>query len=224
MRSPRRPPPRVPIKFAKEDAQISVVLQEYSAIGAEVVATLSSQVATLSFGAATVGLLVASAANLWNEALVSSLILIFGVPLVCFLVLAIHSGEVIRLMRAGLFLHHLENDFNTAFSNHLTENSPPKCEDCFGAQRLLCWEHWGEIRQENDIDKLNRGAIFIVFYALALGFGAIGHAHLPVELLEGAWTAVVRTTSLLMAMISIVWLTYLVRRSISCRRLYDTGE
>jgi hypothetical protein len=96
------------------DRLLEVVMHEYDAIRSEIDHSSTNQVSILSFGAAAVGLLVAAAGTLWtDEPLLAGLLLLFVVPAVGFLALAIHAGEFVRLTRAGLFLYELEECVNS---------------------------------------------------------------------------------------------------------------
>src|SRR4051794_15125193 len=93
------PVPRPAHTFNMDERRhLEIALHEYDAIRAEIHTSLNNQVSVLSFGAATVGLLVAAAAALWDTSgdgsttLVAVLLLLM-VPLVCFLSLAVYLGE-----------------------------------------------------------------------------------------------------------------------------------
>jgi hypothetical protein len=198
----RLPPARVQLKLGHRD--LDLVMHEYDAIRGEVLATLSNQVSTLTFGAATVGLLVAAAAALWNDAeLLSGLLLLFAVPLVCFLTLAIYSGELVRLMRAGLFLNTLENCVNEAKRpDHKVEWPVP--------QAVLIWEQWRSIRSRlGDVDALNRTAIVCVFVLLAGGFMLMGWWRLHTMQAEPGWATPSLVISALVGVGSVAWVGYL---------------
>jgi hypothetical protein len=189
------PPDRVDLKLESRD--LDLVMHEYDAIRGEVLTTLTNQVSTLSFGAATVGLLVAAAAALWDDAeLLSGLLLLFAVPSVCFLTLAIYSGELVRLMRAGLFMNTLENRVNEARPQH---------------EPVLIWEQWKSIRtRPSDVDRLNRAAIVCVFVLLAVGFMAMGWWRLDtIEQVQPGWVTVFLVISVLATVVSVVWVGYL---------------
>ena len=175
----------------------------------EILVTLSNQVSTLSFGAATVGLLAAAAATLWKDAeLLSGLLLLLIVPIVCFLTLAIYSGEQVRLMRAGLFMNRLENCVNDARRSD--------------GGALLTWEQWQEIRTgSGDVDGMNRMAITLVFVLLAVGFIAMGFWRLHTTKVIPEWLAVVLTAlAALLAVASTAWVAWLKRYAYEHRRRY----
>jgi hypothetical protein len=199
----RPSPARVQLKLGHRD--LDLVMHEYDAIRGEVETTLSNQVSTLSFGAATVGLLVAAAAALWNDAeLLSGLLLLFVVPLVCFLALAIYSGELVRLMRAGLFLNAIENSVNEAERpDHKAEWPEPEA--------VLIWEQWRSIRSRlGDVDALNRTAIVCVFVLLAVGFMVMGWWRLHTMTQAGpGWVAPSVVVSALLGVGSVAWVCYL---------------
>jgi hypothetical protein len=219
------PPKRASLHRHERVDRLEVVMHEYDAIRGEVETTLSSQVAILSFGAATIGLLVAAAAALWDDQpALTGLTLLLAVPLASFLTLAVYSGELVRLMRAGLFLNRLECTVNRTFA-------VPKsgCDDCAAEDPttpddslLLTWEQWSNIRSGGaDVDRLNRLAIYSVFLFLAAVFGAAGYVrlHTASDIPEIA-AAVALFLSASLGLLSVVWLTYLVSFAYSYRKLY----
>jgi hypothetical protein len=194
---PQVTPPPDRVRLKPESRDLDLVMHEYDAIRGEVLTTLTNQVSTLSFGAATVGLLVAAAAALWDDAeLLSGLLLLFAVPSVCFLTLAIYSGELVRLMRAGLFLNRLENCVNEARPHR---------------EPVLIWEQWKTIRtRPRDVDRLNRAAIVCVFVLLALGFMAMGWWRLhTIKQAQLGWETEFLILSGLAAIVSVLWVGYL---------------
>jgi hypothetical protein len=143
------PPHRSPLRLTDSD-QVALVMQEYAAVWAEIHTSLASQVSVLSFGAATVGLLVSAAAQLWTTAsLIAGLVFLLAAPAVCFLALAIYLGEQVRLMRAGFFLYQLEEVVNQS-RDAITPNRGDPAD-------LLTWEHWPGIHDRaGDIDRRPR--------------------------------------------------------------------
>lgn len=87
---------------------LNLALEEYRGLRAEVLATLQTQHASLSFGTATLGILAAGAFNVWSEELVATVLFILVVPFICSLVLIVWMGELTRMMRAGEHLFALE--------------------------------------------------------------------------------------------------------------------
>jgi hypothetical protein len=213
----RRPPVRVQLKLGRDD--LDLVMHEYDAIRQEVVTTLTNQVSTLSFGAATVGLLVAAGAALWDDAeLLSGLLLLFVVPSVCFLTLAIYSGELVRLMRAGLFLNALENCVNRAQRRDQEAERPDP-----DPEAVLIWEQWRSIRFKlGDVDALNRTAIVCVFILLAIGFMLMGwwrlHTMGQADPAWATWSLIVSTVA---GAASVAWVLYLNIYAYRHRGKYD---
>jgi hypothetical protein len=167
------PPEKSSQRISDSGQLLNVMMQEYAAIRGEIQTSLANLVSVLSFGAATVGLLVAAGAALWqDEPWPTGLLLLLVVPVVCFLTLIIYGGELIRLMRAGLFLNRLENYVNEAASAYL-EHSGNK------QQPVLTWEQWHSIRTgPRDIDRSNRWAITSVFFLLAIVSSGLGYWRL----------------------------------------------
>jgi hypothetical protein len=184
--------------------RLQVLLAEYEAIRSEITTSLSNQVSVLSFGAATVGLLVAAAAALWKEEVALSGALLLGiVPLVCFLALAVYFGEQNRLLRASLFLHRLEEHVNAAFD---------------GDGLALSWEKWDMLRQP-DLDASNRRAITFAFGLLAVGFAIPGYLHLDTSPVGDRWSTFGGVVALLAGLIAGTWI---VRLSKQARRFGKT--
>jgi hypothetical protein len=218
-------PPRIPLSLPVVGQQDDVVLlkrvdvamQEYTAIRQEIDTCLANQVAVLSFGAATVGLLVAAAATLWTDSvLLSGLLLVFVVPGTCFLALAIHAGELVRLMRAGYFLHEFERWVNQGWSTRHDD-----------ARLVLTWEHWGIREGRADVDKHNGRAISAVFGLLALGFTFMGfwrlhsapeHSNIP-DIPEPV-AGIILGGSLLIGLGSFLWVAGLRRYAYKYRAAY----
>ena len=149
---------------------LEVTMCEYDAIRKEINTSLSAQVCSLSFGSATTGLLVAAGATLWkDEPLLAGIMMLYVVPSVCFLTLSFYAGEMVRLMRAGLFLNHLENSVNGAAI-------PSSSADA--GKGILLWEQWGIRDGSVDMAKNNRMTITLVFGLLALGFMLAGYFRL----------------------------------------------
>ncbi|MGW0810930.1 hypothetical protein [Nonomuraea sp. NPDC002799] len=204
---------RVPLD-GQDMKAIDLVMHEYDAIRAEITTALGAQVSVLSFGAATTGLLVAAAGALWaDEGLLSGLLLLTVVPAGCFLTLVIHAGELVRLTRAGLFLHVLETQINNAYR---TSNAV--------RGSVLVWEHWDIRHGSADVDRHNRRAISGVFALLAYGFMFAGawrlsdlseHAVVPAR---WAFTACVLLSSL-----AIYWVWRLYKYAYAFRAEYETG-
>jgi hypothetical protein len=165
-------PQRVPLEDPDGQSQkmLDLAMHEYDAIRSEIDVALTNQVSALSFGAATVGLLVAAAAALWeDEPLLSGLLLLVVVPATCMLALTIYSGDQVRLMRAGLFMNDLENWVNTAGW---------KARAAAGQAGVLVWEQWPIREGSADVDRYNRRAIVTVFVLLAVGFMLMGFYRL----------------------------------------------
>lgn len=107
---------------------VSVLLEEYQTIRGEILASMNNRVSVLSFGLATIGAIftasiAVSAAGSYSQ--LSNLMLVSTVPVVTSFILFMWLGEYQRMMRAGKFLHDLEDRINEAA----------------GHTSLLTWEH-----------------------------------------------------------------------------------
>lgn len=207
-------PGRIPLQLSENSKLLDVVMQEYGAIRREIDTCLANQVAILSFGAATVGLLVAAAGTLWREEpLLSGILLLFVVPAACFLALSIHAGELVRMMRGGLFLHELENWVNDAWPSSLGEDG-----------RVLTWEQWGIRTGAADVDRNNQFAISAVFGTLALGFAFSGfwrlHEPPPGYVIDELLAILLLVVSLGIGLLSVLWVATLRRYAYTYRKAY----
>jgi hypothetical protein len=208
-------PRRLPLRLPGDEKRLDVAMHEYAAVRNEIDTCLTNQVAILSFGTATVGLLVAAAATLWDdEPLLSSLLLLFVVPAAGWLALVVHAGELVRLMRAGLFLHRLEDWVNDAWWCSPEEG------------RVLLWEQWDIRRGSADVDRRNSWAITAVFAVMVVLFVPAGFWRLqqppdgeePVEdWLSWAFLGL----SLAIGVASALWLRTLRRHAYAYRDAYD---
>jgi hypothetical protein len=215
----RLPLPEVPelparVQLNNQDSTLlQLVMHEYDAIRGELDTSLSAQVSIMSFGAATAGLLVAAAGALWaDEPLLAGLLLLLAVPASCFLALTIHAGEMVRLMRAGLFLHDLENCVNTV----------PQPTRFQGEQAsVLTWEQWGIRTGGADMARLNRRAIVLVFGLLAYGFMLAGYWRLhTMPKLPERWAVGALLASLLLGIQALRWVRQLHRYAYKHREMY----
>ena len=205
-------PVRVHLNVEDSDL-LSMVMHEYDAIRSELDTSLSAQVSIMSFGAATAGLLVAAAGTLWaDEPLLAGLLLLLVVPAACFLALAIHAGEMVRLMRAGLFLHDLENCVNKA---------PWKTQQTGGQARVLTWEQWGIRKGGADMAAHNRRAIVLVFGLLAFGFMCAGYWRLhEMPQLPEPWAIAAIFFSLVLGTQALRWVRHLHKYAYKHREKY----
>jgi len=94
---------------------VDLALEEYKALRGEVLATMQTQGASLTFGTATLGIVAAGAFNVWKEQFIATIVFMFVVLFVCSLVLVVWLGELTRMMRAGQHLFGLEKALQTAF-------------------------------------------------------------------------------------------------------------
>ena len=207
------PPERTQLEILPEQ-HVTLVLQEYAAVRGDVDAALSNQVSILSFGTATVGLLVAAAASLWSLSSIVAILLLVGMaPAVCFLAVAVYLGEQVRQMRAGLFLNHLEETLNRCVGSRLPT-----------AGRLVDFEHWDIRRGPSDIDRYNRRAIVCVFVILAVGFTAAGYIRLLTDPYPVEWVILIAFVDFLLAVVAIAWGRRLCTFIISYRNLYHLND
>jgi hypothetical protein len=203
----KAPPARAPLRLADSD-RLALVLQEYSAVWAEIHTSLASQTSVLAFGAAAVDLLVSAAAQLWMTAsLVAGLLLLLATPAVCLLALAIYLGEQVRLMRAGWFLYQREETVNQSAG-------PPQAagaSDDGHSVLVLTWEHWTSIHERtSDVDRHNRWVIILIFAFLGVGAAAAGFLRLHTDARLGElWTMSASLGCGALVLLSTLWLARL---------------
>jgi hypothetical protein len=168
-------------------------MHEYDATRNDIGISRSNQTSVLSFGAAAVGLLVAAAAGLWENAVsLAGLLLLIIVPVVCFLTIAIYAGELTQLMRSRLYLHELEN-----WVNESTNQDKP----------VLAWEGYTTIRRVGaDVESYNRRTIPTVFGLFAFCFTIAGYLRLhSASEIQERWATSGLICSLLLSLLSIVY-------------------
>jgi hypothetical protein len=96
------------------DAWLSTAVEEYKALRAEVTTSITAQVSILSFGSATLALVIGPTLTLWHRsALATGLVFSVLVPVLSAMVVVIWFGEVLRMVRAGSALADLEDEINT---------------------------------------------------------------------------------------------------------------
>lgn len=95
---------------------LTFTLEEYKALRQEVIASIGSQVQILSFGTATIALVMGPALGLWSKSAALVLIVLFNffIPVLASTVIMIWFGEVLRMVRAGDALAELEKRINAA--------------------------------------------------------------------------------------------------------------
>jgi hypothetical protein len=110
---------------------MQLALEDFKARRASVVALLQAAQTALTFGATTVGILIAGSLNVWDERLLASLAFLVAIPLVCIIILINWAGLVIALMQLGAYNTSLERTLREAY-----ENVP---------ESVMTWEaHWAE--------------------------------------------------------------------------------
>jgi len=91
---------------------LDVVLTEYTALRSEVLRAMETQQTSLSFGAATIGILAAGGFNAWEHEVPAVVVFLAGIPTLSGLVVLVWLGELTRMQRAGAMLFELERKVN----------------------------------------------------------------------------------------------------------------
>jgi len=184
------------------DDWLSVVLQEYQAIRAEILASLQTQQSALAFGTATIGILAAAAVNVWKDKIVPEMVFLGAIPTLTYFVLVIWMGEVARMLRAGGFMLQLENRVNGYFSHK-------------GVARPLEWETRMRGKVPRDPDRRpmyvwNYRAIMWMFFALSLASICIGASRLDLTPLSVTAVVLLEAPFLLGAFVFLYrrWIVY----------------
>jgi hypothetical protein len=136
-------------------------MEEYRALREEVLRSMQTQQASLSFGAATIGILAAGGFNAWEHDVPAVLVFIVGIPTMSGLVALVWLGELTRMQRAGAMLVEIEAKVNA-------ELQPA------GKGDALCWET--ALRERGWKLTWNYQAIMASFAVIAVGSLVIGVA------------------------------------------------
>jgi hypothetical protein len=149
------------------DNNFDCLLEEWKAVRAELVSTMQVQQSILSFGTATIGLLLTAAFALrgkGDQRLRGDLLVVF-LPLLSYMVLTVWYAEVMRMFRAGAYLLRLEKYADQVFGR--------------GTLRWesTVWHARSNAGSKNGNDAVNREMSFVHFYndpdkfrAVAIGF------------------------------------------------------
>jgi hypothetical protein len=157
---------------------VDVLLEEYQTIRQEILASMNNRVSVLSFGLATIGAIFTASiavSTASNYSQLSNLMLISTVPVVTGFILFMWLGEYQRMMRAGKFLHDLEDRINNAS----------------GHESLLTWEHYlksrGHMRYPYNTTVML--LILISLVSASLGLAMLSANLLTKAIIGGAETA-----------------------------------
>jgi ABC-type phosphate transport system permease subunit len=143
---------------------LSIKLEEYRSLRAEIVDCGSLSISILSFGVLAISGLLSFA--LTNESL-SIFIFLFVCPFICYLMLFIWLGEIVRIFRAASYIReNIEKPINEYFQ----DQKPP-----------IYWEHWlredPEKRKKKRLYEWHRAATVILSLATAVISIIIGVFH-----------------------------------------------
>lgn len=164
---------------------LDLKLEEYRALRAEVTTSITTQQSILSFGTATVALVFGPGLGLWDKATELSVSLIFSglVPLLSALVLVIWWGEVLRMVRAGEWLAHVEEEIGKVGETRIGWAENPLGWECYLREpgqterfhRLLPEPYPGfpYVRQF----VINIRGVLAAFWAIALASLGLGVFH-----------------------------------------------
>jgi hypothetical protein len=165
-------------------------------VRAEVTTSLQAQISVLAFGAATLGFAFAAAAQTSSPRFRDMFLLVL-VPLLCYLVLTVWFAEVMRMLRAGVFLMRLEKRLDEDFG--------------YGA---LTWESTifqvrnrrGPAAFFQDPDRFRMLAIALLFWTIAGTSIVIGWSGVS----GYSWQHIFAVTAFGVSIAALVWL-YIMR-------------
>lgn len=134
---------------------ISVVMEEYKTLRAESLTAIQMQQSVLRFGAAILGIVLATGINVWDKPLLTSFIFLFLTPAISYLLIIVWMGEVERMVRAGKFLVLIEEKVNTVFGR---------------TQKALEWESWLHTKKNGKTPQViwNYASIVSIFLSISL--------------------------------------------------------
>ena len=142
--------------------QVAVALEEYRALRQEIQSSIASQHSILTFGTVAVSFLASAAFTQARDTdqakpfLIA--LLIFGLPTLCFAVVAMWMNEVSRMLRAGWHLRsHLEPLINTLLGS-----------------TVLTWECKAHAVDQPDVEKNHFRLVSLVFGTLTVTFLSLG--------------------------------------------------
>jgi hypothetical protein len=100
---------------AAQPAWLNAALEEYKAHRTAFSETRASAQQTLTFGATTVGILVAGAFNVWGDRLPATLLFLVVTPIVASVVIVQWTGLMLALWESDLYLGELETAIRAAY-------------------------------------------------------------------------------------------------------------
>lgn len=140
-----------------------LLMEEYRTLRGEILASIAAQQAALTFGGAVIAILVAAGTSLREDNLGSSVaIFLLLIPLTSLIALNIWLGEILRMLRAGSWVRHIERRVN----RHASLDG----HDC----PLLFWENWAHGSNMDNVEKLHLKSIAGGYLLLALASIGLG--------------------------------------------------
>lgn len=150
---------------------LDIMLKEYETLRQESLDTMNNRSQIVSFGLATIGVIIAAAFSLdraERSLSLNTLIFSAGIPSLSVLILYIWLGEVERMMRVGDYLRGLEARIN-ALADRQTA--------------LLQWEQW--LRTSTKQMRYPYIVVIGLFFGLAFGAPVVGEVVMPSTCVHG---------------------------------------
>jgi hypothetical protein len=106
---------------------ITVAMEEYKTLREESLSSMKMQQSILTFGTATIGIILSAGFNVWDKQFLPEIIFMALLPAVSYLIVLSYIGETGRMFRAGRFIALIENKINSRFLEK---------------EKALSWETW----------------------------------------------------------------------------------
>jgi hypothetical protein len=93
-----------------------IAIEEYKSLRQESADAIRAQLTIVNYGLTIIGALLAFAFERQDESDQFSLIIFLGfLPILCYIVIIIWLGEIVRMSRCGMYLSNLEKEFGKRF-------------------------------------------------------------------------------------------------------------
>lgn len=152
---------------------LEIAIEEYKTLREESLTSMKMQQSILTFGTATIGLIITTGFNVWDKTPLPEILFLFLAPAIVYLIILVWLGEVGRMFRAGRFIADIEDKINLQFP---------------GKEKALTWENWLLTRQNENktphhILQFHYVSIFLLFAMTSLGSIIIGNLKIYTQLI-----------------------------------------
>ena len=176
---------------------LEVALEEYRSLRQESIASMQMQQSSLTFGTATVGLVLSAGLSVWDRPFLPEMVFLILIPAFVSLTLLIWAGEVARMFRVGRFIADVESKINGVVGLSVA---------------ALAWENWlarprPDGRTAHSVLRPLYVAVYLLFVLMDLVSVALGVAHV-----WRAWPRVLVNTTIACEFMVLVGVVYLSLR------------